>query len=103
LGNGRVAGSLKHGYAKRLLDRYQLMYGQRGLTTEVRYLNKIEWKPGMGLQDTIRLDVVEGPLNGPTAVWDYKFGVQGLTPARISQIRAGAPLSSTTPILEVRP
>lgn len=100
---GSVEGTLKHGYADRLLTRYQQMFGDRGLTTEVRYLNGQVWQPGMPLRGTIRLDVVEGPLTSPTAVYDYKFGGAALSAARISQIRAGAGLGSSVPVLEVKP
>ncbi len=103
LGDGPVAGTLKHGYADRLLTRYQSMFGDRGLSTEVRYLNGNLWRPGNPLTGSVRLDVVEGPLNNPRWVWDYKFGDSQLTPARISQIRAGAGLGSNVPVDEVRP
>jgi hypothetical protein len=103
LGNGSVAGTLKHGYAQRLLNRYQDLCGDRGLSTEVRYLNGQPWQSGMPLKGSIRLDVVEGPLNNPTAVWDYKFGGAQLTPARISQIQGGANLGSSVPVTAVRP
>jgi hypothetical protein len=103
LGNGPVAGTLKHGYAEQLLDRYQSMFGSRGLSTEVRYLNGAEWQSGMPLKGSIRLDVVEGPLNNPTLVWDYKFGNALLTPARVSQIRTGAGLGPAVPVDAVRP
>lgn len=103
LGNGPVAGTLKHGYADRLLTRYQSMFGDQGLSTEVRYLNGVEWQPGMPLRGSTRLDVVEGPLNSPTWVWDYKFGGAQLTPARINQIRTGAGLGPNVPVDAVRP
>ena len=61
-GTGAVAGVAKHGYADDLLTRYQQIYGDRGLSTEVRYLNGQVWQKGMGLRDTVRLDVVEGPV-----------------------------------------
>jgi hypothetical protein len=67
---GSVEGTLKHGYADRLLTRYQEMYGSRGLSTEVRYANGVPWREGVPLRGTVRLDVVEGPLNNPTAIFD---------------------------------
>jgi hypothetical protein len=57
----------------------------------------------MPLKGTIRLDVVEGPLTSPTAVFDYKFGGASLSPARTGQIRSGAGLGPNVPILEVNP
>jgi hypothetical protein len=94
---------LKHGYADRFLRHYQGIFGQRGLSTEARYLGGKVWEPGMGLKDTVRLDVVEGTLKRPTTVWDYKFGAKGLTPERIAEIRAGADLGPDVLIIEVRP
>ena len=101
--NGPVSGTLKHGYADRLLTRYQRIFGDRGLSTEVRYLNGTVWRPGMPLKGTVRLDVVEGPLASPSAVFDYKFGAAQLTPTRIGQIRAGARLGPNYRITEVHP
>jgi hypothetical protein len=103
LGNGPVAGTLKHGYAERLLNRYQGIYGDRGLTAEVRYINGVPWQPGDGLAGSIRLDVVEGPLTNPIAIYDYKFGGAVLTPGRVGEIQVGAGLQPNVPILAVRP
>lgn len=104
LGNGPVASTLKHGYAEKLLNRYQGMFGDRGLTAEARFINGAPWQRGVDpLSGSIRLDVVEGPLTNPTWVWDYKFGGAQLTPARINQIRMGAGLGPNVPVVEVRP
>jgi RHS repeat-associated protein len=103
LGNGPVAGTLKHGYAEDLLNRYQLMFGDRGLSTEVRYLGGKVWQPGMPLKGSVRLDVVEGPLSAPTAVYDYKFGGALLTPTRVGGIRTGANLGPNIPVVGVHP
>jgi len=102
LRSGPVAGTLKHDYARRVLDRYQDMFGQRGLSPEVRYLAGRPWRRGQPLLGSVRLDVVENPLD-PTRVWDYKFGTSHLTPGRIDQIRSGAGLGATIPITEVKP
>lgn len=103
LGNGPVAGTLKHGYAERLLNRYQGIYGDRGLTTEARYLNGVPWRSGQPLAGSINLDVVEGPLTNPVAVYDYKFGGAVLTAPRIAEIQVGAGLQPSVPIYAVRP
>jgi RHS repeat-associated protein len=103
LGIGPVAGIYKHGYAERLLNRYQQLYGDRGLTTEVRYVGGQLWRSFAPLEGSVRLDVVEGPLASPTAVYDYKFGSGRLSQFRIGQIRARAGLGSNVPVLEVRP
>ena len=100
---GSVEGTLKHGYADRLLTRYQRMFGDRGLSTEVRYINGHRWRPGNGLRGSVRLDVVEGPLNNPTAIFDYKFGNAVLSNSRIDQIRRIGGFGSNVPIIEIKP
>jgi hypothetical protein len=102
LGNGPVAGTLKHGYAEKLLTRYQDIFGSRGLTPEARYVSGAPWNPGDPLAGSIRLDVVEGPLGAPTQAWDYKFGKATLSQTRILQIRTGTS-SPTLPVTEVKP
>jgi len=57
-----------------------------------------------GTRGSIRVDVVEGPLDAPTAVWDLKTGGAKLTPARIRQIQQHLPLlpdGSKPPVYEV--
>jgi len=102
-GTGRFAGTDKHVYAKRVLERYQRMFGQRGLSTEVRYISGRPWEPGDGLRGTIRLDVVEGDPWSPTAIHDYKFGAASLSQPRINQIRRVGGIRPHVPIREVRP
>ena len=46
---GSAESILKHGYADRLLTRYQRMFGNRGLSTEVRYINGRPSVSGDGL------------------------------------------------------
>ncbi|MFO0979218.1 MAG: RHS repeat-associated core domain-containing protein [Planctomycetaceae bacterium] len=100
---GRVEGTLKHGYADKLLERYQLMFGDRGLSTEVRYYGGRPWTQGDPLKGSIRLDVVEGPVASPTAVFDYKFGNATLTPPRILQIRRVGGIGPSVPVTGVKP
>jgi hypothetical protein len=100
LQGGAVAGSRKHAYADRLLTRYQRMYGDRGLTTEVSYSRG---QAGLHGKGSIRLDVVEGPLNNPAAIYDYKFGTAQLTPSRIDRIRRIGEFIDSVPIIPVRP
>jgi len=100
---GSEEGALKHGYADRLLTRYQDIYGNRGLSTEVRYINGAPWQTGDGLKGSIRLDVVEGSLASPISVFDYKFGNATLTRTRILQIQRVGGIGPTVPVLEVKP
>ena len=99
-GSPVVQGTLRHSYADRLLTRYQRMFGDRELSTEVRYLDGYPNQSGLG---SIRLDVVEGPLNKPTFIFDYKFGRSGLTQRRISKIRSVGNFDKNVPIIEVKP
>ncbi len=103
-GTAREIGTAKHVYAKDLLNRYQQMFGDRGLSTEVRYVNQALWEPGRGMptRGSVILDVVEGDLRNPVAVYDYKFGAAGLSPERVVQIRRVTGFQ-TVPIGEVRP
>ncbi|KQN71156.1 LysM peptidoglycan-binding domain-containing protein [Sphingomonas sp. Leaf62] len=103
LGNGPAAGTAKHGYAEDVLNRYQRMFGDRGLTAEARYVGGSPWMSGMSTSGSIRLDVVEGPLARPTGVWDYKFGNATLSRGRITQIQNGIPNGANVPILMVKP
>jgi hypothetical protein len=48
------------------------------------------------------VDVVEGPLNAPTSIYDLKTGGAKLTPARIREIQKHVPGSSNVPVIEVR-
>ncbi|MES2506455.1 MAG: RHS repeat-associated core domain-containing protein [Verrucomicrobiota bacterium] len=86
-GSGPVQGTLKHGYAERLLDRYQSLYGSRGLQTEASYLNgqAVPYRT----KGSVRLDVYE-PSTG--SVWDYKFTPTPSLPAsRVQRIINNGP------------
>jgi RHS repeat-associated protein len=100
LGIGGRAGTLKHSYAEELLDRVQRRFGDRQLSMEVPYLNGQAGQTGKG---SIRLDVVEGPVDNPTAIWDYKFGGAELTPERVQQIRQVGQFGPNVPINAVHP
>ncbi len=62
-GTGRFAGTAKHTYASALLNRYQSMFGNRGLETGL-YFNR-----GVGARGY--LDVMDH-VNG--IIYDFKFG-----------------------------
>jgi RHS repeat-associated protein len=101
--NATVAGTLKHTTFARLVRALQ----RTDLTTEVNYLNgNVLVNNARG---SVRLDVVEGPLTSPTAVYDLKTGVAGLTPQRITQIRTHLPNNGIMPngqpipVIELRP
>jgi len=72
-GTGRFAGTAKHDYATRLLERYQSIYGYRGLEFKVRFDN------GPGNRGV--LDVLDN-TNG--IIYDWKFGYPGMTPGQLN-------------------
>jgi len=99
-GVGAAAGSKKHAYAKKLLDRYQKMFGSRGLETEVSYVGGVP--KGYGTKGSVRLDVWD---KNARVVYDYKFTTnpgKGLTTSQISKIVKEGP-KSIAQILEVNP
>ena len=72
-GGGPVQGTLKHSYAAALLERYQQMFGNRGLLVEKSYIGGQQVP--YGTPGSVRLDVFdEGWWAGATRkVFDYKF------------------------------
>ncbi|MGW1780402.1 polymorphic toxin-type HINT domain-containing protein [Streptomyces sp. NPDC002143] len=67
-GSGAVAGTKKHTYAEKLLNRYQGIYGSRGLVAEQSYLNGVAVPKGT--KGSARPDVYD-PAAG--IIYDYKF------------------------------
>ncbi len=67
-GSGSVAGTAKHAYADKLLQRYQDIYGSRGLVTEQSYLSGA--LVPRGTAGSARPDVYD-PASG--IIYDYKF------------------------------
>ncbi|WP_158754718.1 ricin-type beta-trefoil lectin domain protein [Streptomyces sp. NRRL F-2580] len=67
-GSGAVAGTKKHKYAETLLNRYQGIYGSRGLVAEQSYLNGVVVPHGTA--GSARPDVYD-PAAG--IIYDYKF------------------------------
>ncbi|WP_434799146.1 RHS repeat domain-containing protein [Terrisporobacter vanillatitrophus] len=96
---GRVAGIKKHSYSKKLLDRYQRMYGDRGLRTEISYYGgSIDKKRRKG---SSRLDVHDEKRN---IVYDYKFVKnpgKGLSKRQRNKIKSQGPIGAR--ILEINP
>ncbi|WP_165798557.1 DUF4225 domain-containing protein [Chitinophaga costaii] len=73
-GTGGVAGTAKHQYASKLLNRYQSIYGNRGLETGL-YFNK-------GVGNRGFLDVIDY-TNG--IIYDFKFGKAVMSPAQYNK------------------
>jgi RHS repeat-associated protein len=96
-GKGAAYGTRVHSMFEKLVNS---LGGE--FTTEVSYLNGQIVK--RGTRGSIRLDVVEGPLSTPRAIYDLKTGTAALTKSRIAEIRSHLPAGcSNTPIYEVRP
>jgi len=87
-GTGRFAGTEKHSYAKTLLDKYQGIYGNRGLQTETTWLNNAP--ATYGTKGAPRIDVWDSNLNW---AYDYKFTIRppALTPAQTQKIMTHGP------------
>jgi RHS repeat-associated protein len=95
-GQGPVAGTRKH---TRFGDLVRNL-GRTDLNVERSYLNGLVAR--RGTRGSIRLDVVEGPLNNPIAVYDLKTGSATLSPSRIQQIQSHLP-NPNTPVIIIRP
>lgn len=97
-GIGGRAGSLKHGYANRLLQRYQRLYGDRGLRGEISFMNR-RVVP-YGTKGSARIDVLDVNAN---IAYDYKFVVRppGLSPRQVAKIQTHGPRGVT--VREVNP
>jgi hypothetical protein len=103
--SAHVAGTLKHTTFRDLVRGL----GRSDLKAEVNYLRGRPVPNNQNVSGSVRLDVVEGTLHSPTAIYDFKTGARGLDTARIRQIRSHLPNSGNLPngnpipIVEVRP
>ena len=96
-GRGPVYGTKVHSAFEREVNAL----GKNDVHTEVSYLNG-QIVP-YGTKGSVRLDVVNGPVNSPNAVYDLKTGSATLTPARIQQIQSHLPGGNAVPVMEIRP
>ncbi len=102
-GTGPYAGTRKHKYAEKLLERYQDMSGRRReLAAEKLFKGGKELNRGDPTRGSTRLDVVDGKER---VVYDYKF-VQnpgkGLRPQQIQKIQQQGP-ENIVKIIEINP
>jgi RHS repeat-associated protein len=67
-GKGRIPGIKKHLYAKRLLRRYQHIYGDRGLRPEISWYRRSNKR--YGYSGSVRLDVLD---KRHRVIYEYKF------------------------------
>ena len=94
-GTPREIGTAEHVYAKKVLDRYQRMFGDRGLVTERSFLGGVEVP--YGTAGSARLDVFDVNTG---AVWDYRFGTTPMSAAqRLKIMTQGPGVTSITPVM----
>jgi hypothetical protein len=91
-----------------MIFRVQRRFGPvgGGLSTEQSYLGGANLGRSVNLKGSVRLDVVEGPVTAPTAVYDFKFTIDPnpqMSPARLAKIRAEAGLSPNVPVEPIHP
>ena len=96
-GSGSVYGTAVHGAFKAEVQALD----NPSLFSEQSYLNGVPVK--YGTPGSIRIDVGEGTVEDPTAVYDLKTGGARLSPARIQQIQMHLPSGTGVPVYEVRP
>ncbi|EKK03426.1 hypothetical protein RBSH_01230 [Rhodopirellula baltica SH28] len=93
-GSARALGSGQHKHAKDVLERYQRMFGERGLVAERSFIDGLEVP--YGSKGSTRLDVLD-TLTGD--VWDYKFGVTPMSQSQINRIfQHGPGINSVIPL-----
>ena len=96
-GNGAVYGTAVHSEFSDLVEAT----GNSNLSTEVSY------KGGQvvpyGTSGSVRADVVEGPVNAPTQIYDLKTGKATLTSTRVNQIQNNIPGGSNVPVTQIKP
>ena len=94
-GTPREIGIAQHTYAKNLLNRYQKMFGDRGLVAERSFINGV--RVPYGTSGSVRLDVFDIHTG---AVWDYKFGVTPMSAAQQAKIMMHGPgVTSISPVM----
>ncbi|HTW34006.1 MAG TPA: hypothetical protein VMD53_05250 [Rhizomicrobium sp.] len=97
-GSGRFHGTAVHSSFRVEVDAL----GNANISTEQSYLNG-RVVP-YGTRGSVRVDVVEGPLDSPTAAYDLKTGKAPLTQSRIEQVRSHLPAGAERiPFHEMRP
>lgn len=97
---GRGKGPL-HGTKVHTAFKREVAGLGKALKAEVSY--KGGRRVSYGTRGSIRVDVVEGPIDRPVAIYDLKTGGAKLTPGRIKQIRSHLPEQCRDiPIVEIR-
>jgi hypothetical protein len=95
-GSGPIYGTKVHGIFEKSVNA-----ARPDLKTEVSYFNGQQ--VSRGTPGSVRVDVVEGPVNAPTAIFDLKTGGAKLTAARIQQIQKNIPGGNSVPVIMIKP
>ncbi len=92
-------GSQKHAYADHLLDRYQKIYGSRGLLTESSWelQHGVPKRVPYGTKGSTRVDVLD---TATRRAYDYKFGGARMSSSQRKKIVTTTP---ATRVFTVRP
>lgn len=100
-GSGRIAGIKKHTYSKKVIEKYQEMFGDRGIQFERNWRDKEALKKGESTKGSVRLDTYDEAAN---IVYDYKY-VQtpgkGLKNDQVRRIKQNLP--DDVQVIEVNP
>ena len=96
-GQGRLYGTEVHKEFKKVIDALEM----KDVFTERSYLAGEAAK--YGTKDSIRADLVVGPLKEPMAVFDLKTGNASLSATRVRQIQSQLPGGRNVPVIEIRP
>jgi hypothetical protein len=96
-GKGRFYGTEVHSEFKKVIDALEM----KDVFTEKSYLAGEAAK--YGTKDSIRADLVVGPLKEPMAVFDLKTGNASLSATRVRQIQSQLPGGRNVPVIEIRP
>jgi hypothetical protein len=94
-GRGSVYGTIVH----KAFSNEVVNLGDSNIASEVSYLNG-DPVP-YGTPGSVRLDVVEGPPDAPTAVYDLKTGRATLSPRRTAQIQKHIPNGTDVPVVRI--
>ncbi len=96
-GSGPAYGTAVHSALRQEI----LRLNNPNLRSEISYLNG-EFAL-YGTRGSVRVDVVEGPVNAPTTVFDLKTGSATLTPSRVLQIQSHIPGGTNVPVMQIDP
>ncbi len=96
--SAQLAGTLRHSEAARIIEREL-----PDLATEQVYRGGRALEGGARPAGSRVADVVEGAVDSPIAIYDFKFGKAGLSERRIAEIQEAVDPLRIVPVTEIRP